>query len=120
MIFQQSIIRGAQPGIIESSIFVIIITGMIITAAHKIFSLITKLPDRVPRWIGQQIQPFGEEKQEKQVSGIAVGGMKKASGGMAEGAKGAKRMASGNAGGGSEGDGGAEQLGDSSFKSGQS
>ncbi len=83
MVFKTTISSGME-GIIESSIFTVIFTGLIIVSAQKIFALVTVLANRVPRWIGQQIQPLGEEQQQKEVKTgfVAAGSTTQAAGRM--------------------------------------
>ncbi|ORU91243.1 MAG: hypothetical protein A6F71_08345 [Cycloclasticus sp. symbiont of Poecilosclerida sp. M] len=47
-----------------------VIGGIIVVAAHKIFGLITWLPDNVMRWVGQQVQNLGEGNDEQRTRTI--------------------------------------------------
>nr|WP_320016753.1 DotA/TraY family protein [uncultured Desulfobacter sp.] len=43
-----------------------------IVATHKIFKLITHLPDTVTKWIGQQVQNLGEDQDESRLRGATT------------------------------------------------
>ncbi len=73
-IYYKSVTAGQVTGIITIIVQILILTGATIVFAHKIFSLINVLPERVINWVGQLRQDLGEATDEKTVKGIVVGG----------------------------------------------
>lgn len=51
--------------------------GTLIVASHKVFGLITWLPDNVMRWLGGGGMSLHEQGDESRISGIFVGGISK-------------------------------------------
>lgn len=49
------------------------IGGIMVVAIHKVFGLITWLPDNVMRWVGQQVQNLGEGQDEGRTRTIFAG-----------------------------------------------
>lgn len=43
-----------------------------IVLAHKVFGLITHLPENVTKWIGGQATSLGEQQDEARIRGIAM------------------------------------------------
>jgi len=50
-----------------------VVGGIIVVAAHKVFGLVTWLPDNVMRWVGQQVQNLGEGNDEQRTRTIFAG-----------------------------------------------
>ncbi len=73
-IYYKSVTAGQVTGIITTIVQILILTGATIVFAHKIFSLINVLPERVINWVGQLRQDLGEAGDERAVKGIVVGG----------------------------------------------
>jgi len=85
-----------------------ILLTLIVIAGHKVFGLITWLPDNVLRWVGQQVQNMGEDAAEGRTraafgavfnhTGAGVAGGGKALAAMKEaGAVGTEKGGSGDA-----------------------
>ena len=55
--------------------------------SHKIFGLITHLPDNVTKWIGQQVQNLGEQQDEQRIRAIFAGAASKGEGAGFQGAR---------------------------------
>lgn len=49
------------------------IGGIMVVAIHKVFGLVTWLPDNVMRWVGQQVQNLGEGNDEQRTRTIFAG-----------------------------------------------
>jgi conjugal transfer/type IV secretion protein DotA/TraY len=64
-----AITEGSTTGII-SILAMLFITGVVmITISHKVFGLITWLPNNVMRWMGQQMSDLGEGRETEAVGG---------------------------------------------------
>ncbi|MFA5701123.1 MAG: hypothetical protein WC913_07575 [Desulfuromonas sp.] len=48
------------------------IVMIFIVLAHKVFGLITHLPENVTKWIGGQATSLGEQQDEARIRGIAM------------------------------------------------
>lgn len=57
-----------------------IIGGTVLVAAHKLFHLITWMPDNVLRWVGQNMQNLGEKEDEGRTRTIMAGAVSKGEG----------------------------------------
>lgn len=68
-----SIIDGYVTGIVTILALLIIAGSFIIIVAHKIYGLITWLPDNAMRWMGQQIQNLGEGGETRQIGAVVAG-----------------------------------------------
>lgn len=55
---------GHIQGLTTFIAMVFLIGGIILVAAHKLFHLITWMPDNVLRWVGQNVQNLGEKEDE--------------------------------------------------------
>jgi conjugal transfer/type IV secretion protein DotA/TraY len=63
------ITEGRVVGLI-SILAILFITGVVmITISHKVFGLITWLPNNVMRWMGQQMSDLGENRETEAVGG---------------------------------------------------
>lgn len=73
----------AGVGLFGSIALIVFYAGVVITVAHKCFTLIYVIPDRIIRWIGGHAENSGVAQQEKQLrqtaeqGGEAVGGAAK-------------------------------------------
>ena len=53
--------------------FTVIAGSLTILYAHKLFGLVTWMPDNCMRWIGQQVQNLGEQSDVQQAQGHFYG-----------------------------------------------
>jgi len=81
MIFYQSVSGARLAGIVTIIAQILILSSCMIVFAHKIFSLINLLPERVIGWIGQMRQDLGESDDVHRTRGVIVGGGAKIGGG---------------------------------------
>ena len=74
-IFATSVSANHLTGLATIICMMFILGSLTIVLAHKIFGLITHLPENVTRWIGQQVQNLGEHQDEQRTRAIfgAVG-----------------------------------------------
>lgn len=61
--------NAEHPDLITSIVMIFIFGTTCIVVTHKVFKLITHLPDTVTRWLGQQFQNLGEEQDEQRIRG---------------------------------------------------
>jgi len=52
--------------------FIVLLITVMIVFAHKVFGLITHLPENVTKWIGGQATSLGERDDEARLRGMAV------------------------------------------------
>jgi hypothetical protein len=86
MIYQASVTANWLSGPITQIAFIILLISVMIVFAHKVFGLITHLPENVTKWIGGQATSLGEHQDEARIRGYAMvagGGGTKAVGGAA-------------------------------------
>jgi hypothetical protein len=74
LIYFSSTAGGGMTGPITWIAQSVILAGVMIVFAHKIFGLITHLPDKVIRWIGQMNDDLGVGESENRILGIAMAG----------------------------------------------
>jgi len=106
MVYQASVSAGNITGPIAGLAFIILLISVMIVFAHKIFGLITHLPENVTKWIGGQATSLGEHQDESRIRGMAVvagRGGTSAAGGLPSAMK---RCGSPEGGGGEDGSGG--------------
>lgn len=72
MIYQASVSHGNITGPIAGLAFIILLISVMIVFAHKVFGLITHLPENVTKWIGGQATSLGEHQDESRVRGYAM------------------------------------------------
>ena len=87
MIFATGMQTNYATGPIAFLALTVLLAGMIVTFGHKVFGLITWLPDNVIRWVGQQAQSLGEHADEHRVRAIVAAAATQG-GGVAGGAAG--------------------------------
>jgi len=81
MIFYQSVSGARIAGIVTIIAQILILSSCMIVFAHKIFSLINLLPERVIGWIGQMRQDLGESDDVHRTRGVVMAGGAKIGGG---------------------------------------
>lgn len=100
-IFGAGMQAGHASGPITFFAFLFLVGATVVISAHRLFGLITWLPDNVMRWIGQQVQNLGEGADENRTralmggvisrsEGVAKDGAGKAAMGMAQDMKAAQ------------------------------
>jgi uncharacterized membrane protein YgcG len=72
MIYQASVTANWMAGLITQIAFIILLISVMIVFAHKVFGLITHLPENVTKWIGGQATSLGEHQDESRIRGMAV------------------------------------------------
>jgi hypothetical protein len=72
MIYQASVTANWLSGPITQIAFIILLISVMIVFAHKVFGLITHLPENVTKWIGGQATSLGEHQDESRIRGMAV------------------------------------------------
>lgn len=95
MIYTGGMQAGFMNGPITFIMLSVMFTIILLVATHKLFSMVTWLPDNVIRWIGQQVQNLGENESESKTQMIFAGAMSNS-----------KNAAQGGLGGGNKQDGG--------------
>jgi hypothetical protein len=78
LVYFSSTAGGGMTGPITWIAQSVILAGVMIVFAHKIFGLITHLPDKVIRWIGQMNDDLGVGESENRIRGIAMAGGRQA------------------------------------------
>jgi conjugal transfer/type IV secretion protein DotA/TraY len=73
LVYYSSVSAG-RVGIISWIVHSIMLCAVMVIFSHKIFGLITHLPDKVIRWIGQMHDDLGTGESENRIRGIAVAG----------------------------------------------
>lgn len=75
-IFATGLMAGYTSGPVTTIALLALVAGLFVAAGHKVFGLITWLPDNVLRWVGQMVQNMGEAESESRTRAIfgAVGG----------------------------------------------
>jgi len=108
MVYQASVSHGNISGPITGLASIILLISVMIVFAHKVFGLITHLPENVTKWIGGQATSLGEHQDESRIRGMAVvaGGRAQEAVGDASGA-----LKAGGDGGKENGDGGNQSSG---------
>lgn len=86
IIFATGMQAGYASGPIAFVALLALLTTLLVVASHKVFGLITWLPDNVLRWVGQQAQNLGEHNDEQKISGVVAVAMKTGAGGAAQAA----------------------------------
>lgn len=107
--FSAGLRMGTPSGLITFLAFTVLAGSLTILYAHKMFGLITWLPDNVMKWIGQQVQNLGESQDVSQSQSHFHGAAGFIYRGGADGARKVKtstQQAAKGAGGGSKGSGG--------------
>lgn len=72
MVYQASVSHGNIAGPITGLASIILLISVMIVFAHKVFGLITHLPENVTKWIGGQATSLGEHQDESRIRGMAV------------------------------------------------
>jgi len=87
LVYQASVTADSFLGPITVLAFIVLIITVMIVFAHKVFGLITHLPENVTKWIGGQATSLGERDDEARIRGMAVvggrGGSRAAAGAVA-------------------------------------
>jgi len=91
MVYSASVSAPHLSGIVTILAHIALIVMVFIVLAHKVFGLITHLPENVTKWIGGQASSLGEQQDEARIRGIAMvsGTQGQSIAGAAAGAKGA-------------------------------
>ncbi|BCA80305.1 DotA/TraY family protein [Desulfuromonas sp. AOP6] len=97
LVYYNSVQAGRVTGVLTWIAQSVILCAIFVVFAHKIFGLVTYLPEKVIRWIGQLEQNLGEVQDEGRLRGIAVAATKPMSGGAGAAAK--RAMSGGSEGG---------------------
>lgn len=95
LIFYGSATTDRLPSIFALAAHTVILTGVLVVSSHKIFGLITYLPENVIRWIGGGQSSLGESNDEARTRAIFAAGLRP--GGMAAGAGGFGGLGKGKA-----------------------
>jgi len=64
--FVNSMVTLGSIGIVGSIFLFVFLAGTVALLTWKTFDLVTAVPDRIIRWIGQQIAPLGNEAAQAQ------------------------------------------------------
>jgi len=64
--FVNSMVTLVSIGIVGSIFLFVFLAGTVALLTWKTFDLVTAVPDRIIRWIGQQIAPLGNEAAQAQ------------------------------------------------------
>ncbi|MHB8975524.1 MAG: DotA/TraY family protein [Trichloromonadaceae bacterium] len=80
-IFGAGMQAGHASGPITFFAFLFLVGATVVISAHRLFGLITWLPDNVLRWIGQQVQNLGEGADEQRTRTVFAAGVGKVAGG---------------------------------------
>jgi hypothetical protein len=86
LVYYSSVSAG-HVGIVSWIVHSIMLCAAMVIFSHKIFGLITHLPDKVIRWIGQMHDDLGTGESENRFRGIAAAGAAHISSGAATAAK---------------------------------
>lgn len=70
VIFETSVNAERAVGLVTIGCMLILFTGLITVLSHKVFGLITHLPQNCLNWIGQQIQNLSSEQDEARTRGV--------------------------------------------------
>jgi hypothetical protein len=71
-VFNASVTSGNFVGPVTILAQIVIVIGTMIVFSHKVFGLITHLPENVTKWIGGQASSLGEHNDESRVRGYAM------------------------------------------------
>lgn len=74
MVYYSSVGAGHTPGLTTWIVQSVLLFAAMVVCAHKIFELITHLPDKVIRWVGQMNDDLGTGESDNRIRGIAVAG----------------------------------------------
>lgn len=77
LIFYGSSTADRLPSITAVLVYTIILGSVVVVFAHKIFGLITHLPENVIKWIGGGAASLGEHQDEDRLRAIFMGGGQK-------------------------------------------
>lgn len=80
MIFSRSMAGNHVTGLTTVIAMMFIVGFLYVLLAHKIFKLVTHLPDSVTKWVGQQVQNLGEEGDEARTRNMFAGAVGKVEG----------------------------------------
>ena len=76
LVYYSSVSADDVVGLPSVIAYIVILTSLMLTLTHRVFALITWLPDNVTRWVGQQLHNLGDAENERRMGHIfaAVGG----------------------------------------------
>ncbi|WP_193222184.1 DotA/TraY family protein [Alkalilimnicola sp. S0819] len=94
VVFSSGLMEGSWYGIQAWLSLTVLSVIIVVVATHKVFNLVTWLPENTMRWVGQQVSNLGEQADENRMRAIFGGVISKAGPAGAATAKGAG-MASG-------------------------
>lgn len=86
-IYATGLQAGSASGPVSMIALLTILLALIVIAGHKVFGLITWLPDNVLRWVGQQVQNMDEGGAEGRTRTIFSGVFAHTGAGVAGGGK---------------------------------
>lgn len=78
-------IGGIQMPIHTQIAYICLLGSLLIVFCHKVFGLITYLPDNVLRWIGGHTPNLGEDQDEHKTNALVAGGVHRTEGALARG-----------------------------------
>lgn len=104
--FVEGLEGGQAAGIVALVAMLSIYVTLLVTIAHRIFGIVTWLPDNVLRWIGQQTQNLGIDSAESKTHAVVLAGARETVAAARPGLIGGPKSPGGGNAGGSSGGGG--------------
>jgi hypothetical protein len=80
MVFSRNIAGSHFTGLLSIIAMTFLIGFVMVLVSHKVFKLITHLPDTVTKWIGQTVQNLGEDGDEQRTRAMFTGAVGKVEG----------------------------------------